>query len=119
MTETTKIILAVAAAIIIGFVMVGANKQQSTEQMETAAMIRTYAAMSEMANKKCPLAILKETGEQVYFPSDTKTDKDTYMTLNYAGESKFKNASCTLKLTAGGISDLIIDDKVVIKKAVK
>ena len=51
---------------------------------------------------------------------DTKSDKDTYITLKYEGETgKFKTASCTLHLALGGISELIIDDKVIIKKTVK
>lgn len=120
MSETNKIIMAVVGVIIIGFVMVGTNKQQSIEQMEAAAMIRSYSAMQEMANKKCPDAILAETGEQVYFPASTKSDKDSYVTLNYAGEQgKFQSATCTLHMSLGGISELIIDGKEIIKKTVK
>lgn len=120
MTETQKIMIAVVGAILTGFILVGTNKQQSAEQMEAASMIRSYAAMQSMANQKCPNAIKEETGEQVFFPSDTKSDKDTYITLKYEGESgKFKTASCTLHMALGGISELIIDDKVIVKKAVK
>ena len=119
MSETNKIIIGVAAFIIMGFILVGTNKDQSKEQMEAASMIRTYAAMQTMANNKCPLAIKQATGEQVFFPSETKSDKDTYITLKWVGESGgFKTASCTLHLSLGGISELVIDDKVIIKKKI-
>ncbi|MGR9051073.1 MAG: hypothetical protein ACU84J_00345 [Gammaproteobacteria bacterium] len=117
MTETQKLIYAVIGVFAVGFIMVGLNKQQSKEEMEAAAMIRAYAAMQSMANQKCPAAVKEHTGEQVFFPSDTKSDRDTYITFKYTGESgKFKTASCTLLLSLGGISELIIDDNVIIKK---
>lgn len=120
MSETTKIILGVAALFIAGFVMVGTSKKQSVEDMEAASMIRNYSAMQTMAGNKCPEAIKKHTGEQVYFPSETLSDKDSYITLKWVGENSgkggFKSASCTLRSSLGGISELIIDDKVIIKK---
>jgi len=120
MSETTKIMIAVIGVFVIGFIMVGTNKEQSTEQMEAASMIRSYVAMQEMAGKKCPAAIQEKTGEQVFFPSETLSDKETYVTLKWVGENAknggFKTASCTLKGSLGGISELIIDDKVIIKK---
>ena len=120
MTETNKIIIAVVAVIFTGFLLVWGSKQDTPQQLEAASMVRTNAAMREMANQKCPNAIKQETGEQVYFPVDTQSDKDTYITLNYAGETgKFKKAKCTLHMSVGGISELIIDDKVIIQKKVK
>ncbi|MGR9116509.1 MAG: hypothetical protein ACU85E_12145 [Gammaproteobacteria bacterium] len=117
MTDTQKLIAAVVGVFLIGFLMVGLNKQQSNEEKEAASMIRSYAAMQSMANQKCPQAIMNETGEQVFFPSDTKSDKDSYVQLTYKGETgKFNTASCTLHMSLGGISELIIDDKVIIKK---
>lgn len=120
MSNTTKIVIAVAGVFAIGFAMVGANKQQSKEEMEAASMIRNYAAIQGMANQKCPKAVEEATGEQVLFPSKTESDKDSYITLFWDGENTanggFKNASCTLKASLGGISELIIDGKVIIKK---
>ena len=120
MSETMKIILGVAALFIAGFIMVGTNKQQSKEEMEAASMIRNYSAIQTMASQKCPAEIMKITGEQVFFPSETLSDKDSYITLKWVGEGSktggFKNASCTLKAALGGISELVIDDKVIIKK---
>lgn len=118
MSEVQKIMLAVAFAVGAGFLLVGTNKQQTPEQAQAAAMIRTYAAMQSMANKKCPLVIKQHTGDQIFFPTETESDKDTYITLKWVGEKgqHFKNALCTLRLSQGGISKLVIDDKVIIDK---
>ncbi|POZ53462.1 hypothetical protein [Methylovulum psychrotolerans] len=120
MSETMKVMLAVAAVFAAGFIMVGTNKQQSKEEMEAASMIRNYVAIQTMASQKCPVEIKKATGEQVFFPSETVSDKETYITLKWVGENSktggFKTASCTLKASLGGISELLIDDKAIIKK---
>jgi len=120
MSETMKIILAVAGVFAASFLLVGTNKQQSTEQLEAASMIRNYVAIQTMANEKCPQAVKKATGEQVFFPSETLSDKESYVTLKWLGENSktggFKSASCTLSASLGGISELVIDDKVIIKK---
>jgi len=121
MSETQKLMYAVFGAIALGFIMVGVSKEDKTpQQMEDASMIRNYVAMQEMANHKCPKAIMDKTGEQVYFPSETKSDKETYITMKWVGEEKggFKTASCTLHSSLGGISELIIDGKEIIKKKI-
>ena len=115
--------MSVAAVFIMGFILVGASKEdQTVEQMEAAAKIRAIVAMQTMANEKCPPKIKEATGEQVFFPSETESDKVTYLTLKWVGENAdkggFKKASCTLNSTLGGISELIIDDKVIIKKKI-
>ncbi len=118
MSEVQKIMLAVAFAIGAGFLLVGTSKQQSSEQLEAAAMIRTYTAMQDMANKKCRLAIKQKTGSQIFYPSETDSDKDTYLTMKWIGEKdqNFKDALCTLRLAQGGISKLVIDGEVIIDK---
>jgi hypothetical protein len=121
MSETQKLMYAVIGAIVIGFITVGLSKEKkSPEQMEAASMIRNYVAMQEMATPKCTKAIMDNTGEQVYFPSETQSDKETFITLKYVGEEKggFKTASCTLHSSLGGISELIIDGKQIIKKKI-
>lgn len=122
MNETMKIMLAVAAVFAAGFIMVGTSKQQSTQEIEAASMIRNYVAIQTMANDKCPIAIKNTTNEQVYFPSETKSDKETYITLIWEGENSkkggFKKASCTVHASLGGISELVIDDKEIIKKKI-
>jgi hypothetical protein len=123
MSEAQKIMLAVAAAFLMGFILVGASKEdQPLDQVEAAAKMRNIVAMQSMANEKCPLKIKQETGEQVFIPSEVESDKETYVTLKWVGENAnkggFKKASCTLHATLGGISELIIDDKVVIKKQI-
>ncbi len=123
MSEVQKIMMSVAALFIMGFVLVSASKDdQTVEQMEGAAKVRAVVAMQMMANQKCPEKIKEVTGEQVYTTSETLTDKETYLTLKWVGENAekggFKNASCTLHSSLGGISELIIDDKVIIKKKI-
>ncbi|MFZ2725145.1 MAG: hypothetical protein WAX77_02720 [Methylococcaceae bacterium] len=122
MNETMKIMLAVAAVFAAGFIMVGTSKQQSTQEIEAASMIRNYVAIQTMANDKCPVAVKHATNEQVYFPTETKSDKETYVTLIWEGENAnkggFKKATCTVHASLGGISELIIDDKEVIKKKI-
>jgi hypothetical protein len=120
MTETMKIVIAIGCVFASGFILVGLSKQESPAKAEAASMIRNYAAIQTMANEKCPIAVKKATGEQVYFPSETQSDKEDYITLKWKGENSdkggFKAASCTLLSSLGGISELIIDNKVIIKK---
>lgn len=118
--NTMKIVIAVVGVFVIGFAMVGESKQKTVAEMEAESMIRNYANIQGMANQKCPAAVESATGEQVFFPTKIDTDKDTYITLMWDGENTatggFKKASCTLKASLGGISELVIDEKVIIKK---
>ncbi|WP_347988769.1 hypothetical protein [Methylomonas sp. AM2-LC] len=118
MGETQKIMIAVVGVFVVGFLMVGASKQQTNEEKESASQIRTLVAMQEMANQKCPKLIQNKTGTQVYFPTKTDTDKKSYVTMEWVGEkdSNFKTASCTLLLSLGGVSKLVIDDQILIDK---
>ncbi|TPQ28900.1 hypothetical protein PL263_00170 [Methylomonas sp. EFPC3] len=120
MGEIQKAMIAVVGVFVVGFILVGASKEQSNEEKEAASQIRSLVAMQEMANQKCPKLIQNKTGTQVYFPSKTDTDKATYVTMEWVGEpgSNFKTASCTLHLSLGGVSKLIIDDKVLIDKKI-
>ena len=120
MGETHKLMIAVIGVFAAGFIMVGVSKDQSNEEKEAAAQIRTLVAMQEMATQKCPKLIENKTGTQVYFPSKTDTDKTTYVTMEWVGEqgANFKTASCTLHLSLGGVSKLVIDDKVLIDKKI-
>ncbi|MCX7074903.1 MAG: hypothetical protein NTZ70_08850 [Methylococcales bacterium] len=119
-SSTMKIVIAIAGVFVVGFAMVGESKQKSVAEMEAESMIRNYANIQGMANQKCPEAVQAATGEQVFFPSRTESDKDTYITLFWEGENVgsggFKKASCTLKGSLGGISELIVDDNVIISK---
>lgn len=121
MSQNMKVVIAIASVFAIGFLLVGQSKQDKTPaEMEAAAMIRNYSNIQGMANKKCPEAVEEATGEKVFFPSKTESDKDTYITLFWEGENTatggFKNASCTLKASLGGISALVVDGKDIIKK---
>jgi len=115
---------AVVAVFVVGFLLVGGNKEQTNEQREAAGMIRGLAHMQTMANKKCPAAVKKFTGTQVYYATSTDTDHQTYVSLTWDASKtddkySFKIADCTLHLTVGGISKLVIDGKTFIEKEVK
>ncbi len=120
MNKTQQMIAAVVGFFVIAFLLVGANKEQTVEQKEAASMVRAVASMQGMANQKCPALIKKHTGSKVFFPVNTDTDHATYYTLEYKGEKgdNFKKATCTLHIKIGGISKLVIDDKVIIDKKV-
>ncbi|MGR8929349.1 MAG: hypothetical protein ACU836_01830 [Gammaproteobacteria bacterium] len=118
MSETQKLIIAVVGVFVVGFLLVGTSKEQSQEEKEAASQIRNLVNMQEMANNKCPKLVQSHTGSQVFFPSKTDTDKETYVTLEWVGEpgDNFKTASCTLHQQLGGVSKLVIDGKVLIDK---
>ncbi len=120
MNKTQQMIAAIVGFFVIAFLLVGANKEQTVEQKEAASMIRAYSAMQTMANQKCPALIREHTGSKVYFPSRTDSDKATYVTMEWEGEKgdNFKKATCTLHIKIGGVSKLVIDDKVIIDKKV-
>jgi flagellar hook assembly protein FlgD len=123
MSEIQKIMIAVFGAILSGFILVGVSKQEpSAEQKEAGSKIRNFVNMQTMANHKCPLAIKEHTGEQVYVIEKTESDKETYLTMKWDGENVktggFKKASCTISAALGGISELVIDGKVIIKKKI-
>jgi hypothetical protein len=119
MGETQKIMIAIAGLFAVGFFMVGTNDNQSEEQKEAAAMIRAVAGIQGMAGQKCPKLIKKHTGTSpTSLVSRTDSDRATYLTLEWKGEEgdTFKLATCTLQVSLGGISKLVIDGKTVIDK---
>lgn len=123
MSEIQKIMIAVIGVFVVGFILVAVSKQKpNPQEQEAAAKIRSYVALQTMASQKCPDAIKAHTGEQVYNPVETLSDKDTYITMKWDGENAktggFKKARCTLNAALGGISELIIDDKAVINKKI-
>ena len=124
MNGTQKLMAAVVGVFVLGFLMVGSNKEQTVEQQENAAMVRATAQMQRMANLKCPRAIKKFTGDQTYFPTSTDTDHQTYVTMVWDASKSddkysFKLAECTVHETVGGISLLVIDGETLIEKEVK
>lgn len=123
MSEVQKIILGVIAAFIIGFVFVGTSKEkQTTEQLEAQSKIRNFAAIQSMATDRCVKAIKAKAGEQILFQTDVKSDQENYVTLSWTGEESkkgfFKKATCTFEPNKNGITELVIDDKVIIKKKI-
>lgn len=124
MNGTQKLMAAVVGVFVLGFLMVGSNKEKTNEQKENESMVRATVAMETMASRKCPVAIKKFTGDQVYFPTSTDTDHQTFVSMTWDSaktEDKysFQKAVCTLHETVGGISKLVIDGKTVIEKEVR
>ena len=120
MSDVQKIIIAILGCFAAGFLLVGNSKDKTTEELQSEAMVRAVSGMSRMASKKCPVAIKEATKTQVYFADETDTDKETYVTLKWVGKEKdnFKTATCTLHVALGGISKLVIDNKIIIDKDV-
>lgn len=120
MSESAKTMLAIVGVIVVGFVLVGLSKQQTTEEKENAAMVRNYYNLITMASDVCPKTIKKETGIQVLNHTSIDTDKDTYMTLIWdsedAAKEGYKKISCKIESAKGGIVELIVDDKSIIKR---
>jgi len=119
MGNSQKIMIAVVGVFVVGFLMVGGSKEQTVEQKEAAAMVRAIAGMQSMAHKKCPKSIKEHTGTSLTtLVSNQETDKATYLTLTWTGEEgdNFKKAVCTITAIRGGISKLVIDDKIIIDK---
>jgi hypothetical protein len=120
MNDNQKIMAAIGAVVLMGvFIFSSSNKDDSAALAAEKTKLLTFSSMQGMASQKCPVAIKNETGTEVNFASSNESDKDTYVTLFYKSTEKsdnFKNASCTLTLELGGISKLIIDDKVVIDR---
>jgi len=120
MSNSQKMMIAVALVFGIGFFMVGSNKEQTDEERRSSAMIRDRANMNRIAGQKCPKLIETHTGTQITsLVSNTKTDNSTYLTYEYNGEKgyNFQKASCTLSASDTGfhISSLVIDGKDVVK----
>ena len=93
MGETQKLMIAVVGVFVVGFLVVGASKDQTNEEKEAASQIRSLVAMQEMANQKCPKLIQSKTGSQGYFPSKTEVPIKRPMSRWNVGEAgdNFKN----------------------------
>ncbi len=117
MSDTAKLIIAVLGVFAVGFFIVGTS-EKSEEEKKSDAFVAGYSSMSKMANDKCPKAVKKHTGSPVFFPSDTESDKQSYITMTWIGgpDDNFKKAVCKFVRARGGIGELTIDDKVVISK---
>lgn len=122
MGNAQKMMIAVVAVFAIGFLLVGSNKDQSDDQKEVAAMVRAMANMQRIAHSLCPSLIKEHTGTQITsLVSKTSSDKSTYLSLEWLGEKNdnFNKATCTVDVTKGGVSKLVIDGKAVIDKDAK
>ncbi len=119
MGNAQKMMIAVAAVFAIGFYMVGANKESTNEEKQSASMIRDVANMQRIAHKRCLQLIKEHTGKgYAGLVSRSESDKSTYLTLEWKGGEgdNFKDVSCTVSVIEGGISKFILDGKAIIDK---
>jgi len=120
MGKKQNIIIVVAGVLVFGF-LVFSVINQSNKNQESVSQVPSLVAMQGMANQKCPKLIQNKTGAQVYFPSKSDTDQNTYVTLTWTGGkgAHFKTASCTVLFSSGEVSKLVIDDQVLIDVTAK
>ena len=121
MGDAQKIMAAVAGVFIVGFLMVGSNKDQSDEERKNAAMVRDVANLQYKANLRCPKLVKQNAqGSKLLSLANSDTDHATYYTLKWIGEADdtFKTASCKVGFTDNGatVVGLVVDDKVIINK---
>ncbi|MGR8935638.1 MAG: hypothetical protein ACU837_14785 [Gammaproteobacteria bacterium] len=116
MSTTTLTIIAVFGFFAVGFILVGTS-EKSDEEKQIESMVNNYRNLTNMASKKCPEAIKKNTGVDAFFPTSTNSDKQSYITMVWKDHKEgFKEATCTFKQAIGGISELVIDGKTLISK---
>ena len=116
MSNVTKGILAVVGFFLIGFLIVGTS-EKSEEEKKNESLVTGYGTLSRITTMRCKAEIKKHTGANVYFPSETKSDKSSYLTLIWKDNKEgFKNAECTFTRSKGAITNLVIDGKTYISK---
>lgn len=111
----TKLIIAFFAVIIVGFIIV-AFSEKSEEEKLGEAFVRNVGLLNKFAQDKCTAAVKEHTGAQVYSPSDSASDNETYVTLTWKGsQGAFDTAVCKYEKDKG-ITRLAIDGKTVVSK---
>ncbi|WP_419602528.1 hypothetical protein [Thiolapillus sp.] len=116
MSTATKGILAVVGFFLIGFLIVGTS-EKSEEEKKNESFVTGFATLSKTTTMRCKSEIKKHTGANVYFPTETKTDKNDYMTLIWKNNREgFKDAECTFTRSKGTVTRLVIDGKTYISK---
>ncbi len=116
MSNATKGILAVVGFFLIGFLIVGTS-EKSDEEKKNESFVSGFGTLSKMTTMRCKAEIKKHTGANVYFPTETKSDKSSYMTLIWKDNKEgFKDAECTFTRSNGAVTNLVIDGKTYISK---
>lgn len=111
MSQATKAIFLFAGFFIVGFIIIGTNQESPKEKMERSFMLSSDM-LSGMALDKCSAAVYDKTGERVYKPNNSGSDRQTWVELTWNTSGKVKEAFCRYE-SANGIVQLKINGETV------
>lgn len=117
MSEVTKVIFAFVGVMLIGFFIVGTSGETEQQQQDNAGLMH-YSNLSRMSTIKCPKAIKKHLNASIHTTFqiiDTRTDRQSYFTVDYSKTKVFEKATCTIN-QFGVLTDLSIDGKTIVSK---
>ncbi len=120
MSNVQKLIAAVVGVIVVGFLLVGTSGQDAEDKMNEA-FLRNAAMLYKIANTQCPKALKKHIGANVIAPTESESDKKTFVKLTWVNKSgdPFKKASCLIVENQNSIKELIVDGKTVLKDGIE
>jgi hypothetical protein len=115
MSPVTQAIAGLVVVIIIGFIIVGMSEQSPEEQM-AQAFLRSGSMLNQYAHEKCREAVEKEVKTNIFSPTDSSSDQETFVSLTWTGvQGKFDKATCKYVKTKGIVS-LVVNGKTIIAK---
>lgn len=113
-SQFVKAFLAVAAVMVVGFVIVGTTRETEQEK-QSGAFLMASSLLSNLALDKCSAAVKQEVGVNPYTPSESESDHRLYVKLIWNNLGNTKQAECRYVMDQG-ITFLRVDEKVVIQK---
>ena len=115
MSPVTQAIAGLVVVFIIGFIIVGTSGQSPEEQM-AQSFLRSGNMLNKHADEKCREAVEKEVKANIFSPTDSSGDQETFVILSWKGtQGKFDMATCKY-VKAKGIVSLVVDGKTIIAK---
>lgn len=99
---------------IVGFVIVGTTRETQQEKVQ-GAFLQTSSMLNTLALDKCTEAVRKEIGTHPYMPSESSSDKMSYVALEWKDVGSAKRAQCRYVMDQG-ITLLKIDERTVIER---
>jgi len=115
MSNVQKLIAAVVGVIVVGFLIVGTSGQDEEDKLNEA-FLRNAAMLFKIANTQCPKALKKHTGVSMVPPTESESDKKTFVKLTWIKKSgPFKKATCLIVENQNSVKELVVDGKTVLK----
>lgn len=111
MSPATQAILLFAGFFVVGFIIVGGSKETPEEKMARSFM-QASNMLDYSAREKCAAAVYEKTGERVYAPSESGSDRQNWVELTWRGNGKIKEAFCRYE-SANGITLFKINGETV------